>query len=161
MIGSPRAAFSASSNRFDSASPRVFSASTDCLKSASRRASSSARMRWAASRSGRSSLGGSQCDVFKKKCTLPYAAREVAPIAWYSNGNFDADLFEASSWAFEDWDLAMRAAVQAARLVECRRTKGGQCDNKHPMWTGQMDDYQDALALRRRHLGSVFGNCKP
>jgi hypothetical protein len=44
VTGSVSACFSASSNRFDSASPRVFSFWNDCSNSASRRAASAARI---------------------------------------------------------------------------------------------------------------------
>ena len=61
VIGSSRAWRSASSNRFDNASPRDFSESTDCWKTASRRAASSARMRCASLNSGLLPRSGSLC----------------------------------------------------------------------------------------------------
>ena len=45
---------------------------------------------------------GSQCDVFKQRCTLPYAVRETVTIPWYLNGNTDEDLFEATMWAVQE-----------------------------------------------------------
>ena len=38
------------------------------------------------------------------------------------------DLFEATDWAVQEWDLAMKSAVQAARLVECKKTGGTDCE---------------------------------
>ena len=58
---------SASSKRFDSASPRVLSAVTDCWKSASRRAASSARIRCASDSSGRSPRTGSSCRTTRRR----------------------------------------------------------------------------------------------
>ena len=95
-------------------------------------------------------FAGSQCDTIKGKCTLPYAARVTKTIPWYVNGNPDDDLFEASMWGVQEWNFALKAAVQTARLVECRKT-GGDCDAYFPMFRGQMDDYQDAIAISREH----------
>ncbi|APR87679.1 hypothetical protein A7982_13028 [Minicystis rosea] len=126
---------------------------------------------------------GSRCDVFKGKCTLPYAQRETVTIPWYINGGSteeirslttqlaaatDAathkrieadlaaarqkgeDLFEATNWAVQEWDLAMKTAVQTSRLVECRRTGGGaECDARFPMWKGQQDDIDEAVEITR------------
>ena len=127
---------------------------------------------------------GSQCDVFKGKCTLPYAQREATTIPWYINGGsanelqnltaqLDAatdeatkadlktkiaaaqakgeDLFEATNWAVEEWDLAMKTAIQTSRLVECKRVGGtaADCDGRFPMWKGQQDDIDEAIESSR------------
>ncbi len=125
---------------------------------------------------------GSQCDVFKGRCTLPYAQRKALTIPWYINGGTTAqvegllrqlaaapdastaatiqqqidaaqargeDLFQATDWAVQEWDLAMKTAVQSSRLVECRKTNGGNCDNKFPMWRGQQDDNEEAVNISR------------
>jgi len=92
-------------------------------------------------------VGGSQCDVFKGKCTLPYVKRAHKTIPWYINGKKDEDLFDASNWAVIEWDLAMRTSVQTARLAECRRAGGADCDKTFPMWHGQQDDIDDALGI--------------
>jgi hypothetical protein len=95
-------------------------------------------------------VGGSRCDVFKQKCTLPFQLRQSKTIPWYINditGN--EDLFEATNWAVQEWNLAMQSAVQIARLVECRKTGGGDCDTKYPMWSGQQDDFDDAVSIAR------------
>ena len=77
---------------------------------------------------------GSRCDVYKKKCTLPYRERTVATQPWYIAG--DTSLFDPTNWAVEEWDLALKTAVQTARLVECRKTGGADCETSYPMWTG-------------------------
>lgn len=125
---------------------------------------------------------GSRCDVFSKKCTLPYQQRKHVTIPWYINGasttiinsleeqianaKTDAekqalqatltaeiqkgeDLFEATNWAVQEWDLAMKTAVQTARLVECRKTGGTDCATKYPMWVGQQEDIDEAVAISR------------
>jgi len=109
---------------------------------------------------------GSQCDVFKSRCTLPYAVRKSVTIPWYLNGNTDEDLFEATNWAVQEWNLGMMTAVQTSRLVECRRTGAADCDKRFPMWNGQQDDYDDAVTLYReleacyRSKGWLSDECK-
>jgi hypothetical protein len=88
---------------------------------------------------------GSRCDPYKKKCTLPYRERTVATQPWYLTG--DETLFDPTNWAVEEWDLALKTAVQTARLVECRKTDGADCDAAHPMWTGQQDDNDEAVRI--------------
>src|SRR5213594_227082 len=66
-MGSLRACRNASSNRLESASPRVFSESTDCWKIASRRAASSARIRCASLSSGLLPRSGSLCDTTRPR----------------------------------------------------------------------------------------------
>jgi len=92
---------------------------------------------------------GSQCDVYKQKCTLPYAERKAVVIPWYVGGNTSEDIFQATEWATEEWDLAMKTAIQTSRLVECRKTGGQDCEAKFPMWKGQQDDIDEAVALSR------------
>jgi hypothetical protein len=91
---------------------------------------------------------GSRCDVFNQKCTLPYSQRQVRTIPWYIAG--DTTLFDPTNWATVEWDLAMKTAVQTARLVECRKTGGGTgCDDTFPMWKGQQDDNDEAVRIAR------------
>ncbi|MEO7331629.1 MAG: hypothetical protein ABI193_23845, partial [Minicystis sp.] len=59
------------------------------------------------------------------------------------------DLFEATDWAVQEWDLAMKTAVQTARLVECKKTGGADCATRFPMWTGQQDDIDEAIEISR------------
>jgi hypothetical protein len=88
---------------------------------------------------------GSRCDVYKQKCTLPYRERSVATQPWYIAG--DRSMFDPTNWAVEEWDLALKTAVQTARLVECRRTGGADCEAAYPMWTGQQEDNDEAVRI--------------
>jgi hypothetical protein len=90
---------------------------------------------------------GARCDVFTQKCTLPYRDRKLRTIPWYIAG--DTTLFDPTNWAVTEWDLAMRTAVQTARLVECRKSKGAGCTAAFPMWTGQQDDNDEAVRIAR------------
>lgn len=92
---------------------------------------------------------GSRCDTFKKRCTLPFMARTTKTTPWYIGGATDEGLFEATNWAVEEWDLAMKTAVQTAKLVECRRTGQEDCDARFPMWSGQQDDLDEAVEIVR------------
>jgi hypothetical protein len=90
---------------------------------------------------------GARCDVYTRKCTLPYRERQVRTIPWYVAG--DTSLFEPTNWATVEWDLAMKTAVQTSRLVECRATGGSDCDASYPMWRGQQDDSDEAMRIAR------------
>jgi hypothetical protein len=90
---------------------------------------------------------GSRCDVFTQTCTLPYRDRTVRTIPWYVAG--DTSLFDPTNWAAVEWDLAMRTAVQTARLVECRKTGAPDCDAAFAMWRGQQDDNDEAVRIAR------------
>jgi hypothetical protein len=90
---------------------------------------------------------GARCDVFNQKCTLPYRLRQTHTIPWYIAG--DVSLFDPTDWAVEEWDLAMKTAVQTARLVECRKTGGTGCESQFPMWSGQQDDIDEATRISR------------
>lgn len=92
---------------------------------------------------------GSRCDEFNQKCTLPYRQRPVRPIVWYYTNTSDLDYFEASAEAAQQWDIAMRAAVQTARYAECMRVKKDQaaCVADHPMHFGQQAENDDMVAL--------------
>src|SRR5262249_44688561 len=84
---------------------------------------------------------GSRCDVFKHKCTIPYAKRTNRLIPWYYGPDQDPDLFKWTDEATAEWDMALRRAVQGGRLTECRRTKGASvgaadptgCETQFPM----------------------------
>ncbi len=63
------------------------------------------------------------------------------------------DLFEAINWAVQEWDLALKTAVQTARQVECKNTAGAAgaaaCITQFPMWVGQQEDNDEAVAMSR------------
>jgi hypothetical protein len=93
--------------------------------------------------------GGSRCDEFSQKCTLPYAKRDVRPIVWYFTNDSDTRYYDATFASSQDWDLAMKQAVLAARNAECWRINGPDCDMAYPMPHGQMAMLQDALDIER------------
>ena len=106
-------------------------------------------------------FGGSQCDPYAHACTLPFQARVAKPIQWYTSVTSNLDYFEGTDWATHEWDVAMRSAVISAKYTECKRTKGGDCDGLYPMYHGQQEDNDDAIALAqevddcRNHKGHV------
>ncbi len=59
--------------------------------------------------------------------------------------------FEAINWAVQEWDLALKTAIQTARQVECKNGGGGAaaCTSMFPMWTGQQEDNDEAVAMSR------------
>ncbi len=94
-------------------------------------------------------FGGSQCDTFKQRCTLPYRARTAKPMPWYYTQDADMNYYEATDLATHQWDLTLRSAVQTAKYSECRSHGGSQsnCSSDYPVWFGQMGDAQDAIDL--------------
>jgi len=80
---------------------------------------------------------GSRCDEFASACTIPYALRQTRPNAWHFNFDADDVAFESTAHAAEEWDTALRVAVQAARLVECRQT--GAASLAGSPWEGFTD----------------------
>ncbi len=60
------------------------------------------------------------------------------------------DIFEATNWAVQEWDLALKTAIVTARQVECKNTGGGAgCATQYPMWVGQQEDNDEAVAISR------------
>ena len=94
-------------------------------------------------------VGGSQCDAFNQKCTLPFRLREAVPVVWYQNVQSTEQYFEASKDAAHEWDVAMRSAVQVAKNAECHATGDDNCDVDFPAYQGQMEAHEDATALSR------------
>ena len=96
-------------------------------------------------------VAGSQCNTFTQKCTLPYAERDVRPLAWYytSGSNYAPEYWDSTEWATHEWDVALRAAVQSARYAECVATRQEGCVDRFPVWKGQQDDNQAAIDLAR------------
>lgn len=82
-------------------------------------------------------LPGSRCDDLVGKCTLPFARREIRPVPWHYTVGPDGDRV-IRDWTFratQEWDAALRVAVQAGRRVECQHT-GGRSTEGTP-WAGQ------------------------
>jgi hypothetical protein len=90
---------------------------------------------------------GSQCDTFNQKCTLPYTKRNVRPIVWYYTQGSDQNFFEGTRAATHEWDVALRTAVRSAQLAECVKTNGDDCQARFPMYSGQQEMNDDAIAL--------------
>ncbi len=94
---------------------------------------------------------GSQCDTFKQRCTLPFRIRESVTIPWHlvDEGDPELELFDPINQATVEWDMAMKTAVQTARLTECIRTGADEdkCREQFPMWHGQQDDNQAAVRM--------------
>jgi hypothetical protein len=65
---------------------------------------------------------GSRCDKFRHACTLPYREREVRTRPFYYGPESKDELWETVAKAVEQWDNAVRHAVQTARYTECLRT---------------------------------------
>ena len=79
---------------------------------------------------------GSRCDTLVGQCTIPYALRKTRPTPWHYNLNAaDEVIFDSTNRAAEEWDTAVRLAVQVARRVECKRT-GGASIKGIPLWDG-------------------------
>lgn len=94
-------------------------------------------------------VGGSRCDEFSQKCTLPYQEREVRPLVWHYTDQSDPDYFESTRRSTIEWDVAMRVTIQATRYAECKATGGDpeSCLQKHPVYFGQQDQNADAVNL--------------
>jgi hypothetical protein len=94
---------------------------------------------------------GSRCDEFNHRCTLPVRDRQTKPVVWYyvvSGAPASVvDYYESSANAAHEWDIALRSSVQTARYAECQRTGGTDCQNQYPVYSGQMDEAADAVAL--------------
>ncbi len=71
---------------------------------------------------------GSRCDDVVGECTIPLRDRKIKTIPWHVNREFPADLFEGTKVALEAWNDAMRVAVLAGRVAECRRTGETSCE---------------------------------
>ncbi len=103
---------------------------------------------------------GSQCDTFTQTCTLPYREREIRPQPWYYTTGSAPLYFESTERAVQEWDTAMRAAVMAARYSECQATGSGKdrpCADQYPIYFGQQDENDDAMALSREVDSCLWG----
>ncbi|MEZ4473981.1 MAG: hypothetical protein R3F60_24975 [bacterium] len=98
---------------------------------------------------GKAGAGGSRCDTFRQRCTLPFQKRTARPIVWHYTDGSDLEYFEATRLATLEWDVAMRVAVRAIQYAECKDTKGSDCARRFPVYHGQQDDNDDAVGLAR------------
>lgn len=90
---------------------------------------------------------GSRCDKFSQKCTLPFAQRAVRPIVWYYTKGSENRFFEGTEWATQEWDIAMRSAIVAARYSECQRIGGADCGANYPVPQADMYVMSDLVAI--------------
>ncbi len=93
--------------------------------------------------------GGSQCDMFTQKCTLPFRARTPLKLFWYYTNNSDQMYFDATDLAVHQWDVGLRSAIRAAQYSECMVDGGKKedCVRDWPIYFGQQDDNDDAMWL--------------
>jgi hypothetical protein len=100
-------------------------------------------------------IGISRCDTHNNKCTLPYQARKEKPIVWHYSDGSAPEFFDPTREAAEEWDVAMRAAVQTAKYAECSRfgnviEPSMPCGLQYPgVISGNFADEEDALFLVR------------
>jgi hypothetical protein len=102
-------------------------------------------------------FGGSKCNTFRQRCTLPKRARKSVTIAWYYTNGHEMRFFDATADATHQWDVALRTAVRTSRYVECMSTGGerASCAEAYPMYVGQQSDNADAIAL-----GAEMDDCR-
>lgn len=114
--------------------------------------------------------GGSQCDTFNQKCTLPYAQRVTKPVVYFTSHRSNPDYYLGSEWAIQDWDVAIRSAALTARYTECVRigpcasgkctradadARAAECEAQFPVYRGQQDENADAV-----HLATEVDSCR-
>jgi len=98
-------------------------------------------------------VGISKCDTYHEKCTLPFQSRKEKPVVWHYADGSAPEYFEATREAAEEWDTAMRAAVQSAKYAECQRfgnliEEGVDCAETFPgVLTGNFAEEEDAIFL--------------
>ncbi|MBI5499159.1 MAG: hypothetical protein HY907_02880 [Deltaproteobacteria bacterium] len=85
--------------------------------------------------------GGSRCDAVVGECTVPLRERRVRTIPWYVNPGYPDELFDAGRRALDGWSDAVRVAMVAGRLAECRRTGGSDCEAQAGWPTPWSDDF--------------------
>ena len=116
--------------------------------------------------------GMSHCDELHQKCSLPYQSRKQKPIIWHYSDGSAPEYFDATRDATEDWDTAMRVAVQVAKYAECQRfgnldADGTACNVTFPgVIDGNFADEEDAIYLVKevnacRRTAYVAGKADP
>jgi hypothetical protein len=100
--------------------------------------------------------GGSRCDQFSHKCTLPYADRTLKTSPFYYGPESDPSLFGVTAEALAQWDGALRQAAQSARYTECIRIRGGVIQTAIDTCKGIFDPSLEAAVAA---LPKVFTLC--
>src|SRR5262249_35853588 len=91
---------------------------------------------------------GSRCDEFRGGGTVPMRDRKIKTTPWHVNPDSPEDLFEGSAAALDGWSEAIRVAVIAARLAECRRTGEGDCEAQVGWPVPWADDFSPPLGSK-------------
>jgi hypothetical protein len=103
---------------------------------------------------------GSRCDRFVGACTIPLRDRQVRTIAWHVNRDFPADLWDGTAAALAAWNDAVRQALVAGRLAECRRTGEQGCEGQMQWPQRWSDDYAPPIGANGPHeVPNVFVLC--
>lgn len=102
---------------------------------------------------------GSQCDAFSQLCTIPVRDRSIRTIPWYVNSGFPAELFDGTRQTLGAWDDAVRVALLAGRLAECRRTGEAGCEAKHGWPSPWADDFVPPVGSGPAAIPHVFVLC--
>lgn len=116
--------------------------------------------------------GGSQCDLYYHKCTIPLRERQIKPVGFWMNKETPVELLDAVNeagvpvealdpfgqpairGAMEDvvhtWNQATMTALAYGREVECRRTSGGDratCHGQFFVVDGAGNDVMQMLSF--------------
>jgi hypothetical protein len=120
----------------------------------------------------------SRCDTARGMCTLPYQNRKQKPVVWHYSDGSPPEYFDATQEAGEEWDTAMRIAVQVAKYAECQRfgnafSETQDCATQYPgAIQGSAADEEDTRylvkevnACRRaavaKHSADPIADCNP
>ena len=109
---------------------------------------------------------GAKCDHFNQKCTIPYRERDTKPVVMYYTVDSDQRFFEPTVVSAQEWDVAMRIAVLAAKNAECNKVAGlvdgsgipVNCDYAYPVPHGQMDQMVDLVNVIQEADVCMQGN---
>ncbi len=102
---------------------------------------------------------GSRCDEHVGRCTLPLRDRVVRTIPWHLSPGFPEDLVPSSGRALDEWNQAMRVAILAGRVAECRRTGEDGCEAAHGWPERWADDHVPPVGTGPGEVPDVFVLC--
>ncbi len=64
---------------------------------------------------------GSRCDEFKNKCDIPLYERKTKTTPIYIGPTSAPDLFQTTAQALNEWNIAVKRAVQLGKITEANR----------------------------------------
>lgn len=102
---------------------------------------------------------GSRCDDVVGECTIPLRDRTVRTIPWHVNPTFDPFYWEGTERQLKVWSDAVRVAVVAGRLAECRRTGGTDCESEFDWPTPWTDDWAPPVGTGADEVPEIFVMC--